>query len=67
MCMLYNANEYFNAKLVRWEQNSFPIFLFVYLLKQGFFVTQVVLELALETRLTSNLEIHLPLPPEYWN
>jgi hypothetical protein len=27
----------------------------------------VVLELTLQTRLTSNSEIHLPLPPKYWD
>jgi hypothetical protein len=31
--------------------------------RQGFCVALAVLELILQTRLTSNSEIHLPLPP----
>ena len=45
----------------------FVWFFFFFFLRQGFYVAMDVLELALLTRLASNSEICLPLPPKYWD
>jgi hypothetical protein len=46
----------------------FFVFCFFWFLETGFLcVALAVLELTLETRLASNSEIHLPLPPKCWD
>jgi hypothetical protein len=47
---------------------SFFFFFFFWFYKTGFAcVALAVLELTLQTRLASNSEIYLPLPPEGWD
>ena len=49
------------TRVPSWEAGFVVLFL-----RQGFSVLGV-LELILKPRLASNSEIHLPLPPEYWD
>jgi hypothetical protein len=45
-----------------------PTVIYLLTFEAGFFcVALVVLEFTLQTRLASNTEIHLPLPPQCWN
>ena len=52
----------------QWEIFTSAIIIYIYVFETGFLcIALAVLELALEARLASNSELHLPLPPKCWD